>query len=187
MIIYFLATSTQIYNRLHRKFHKNIPFRQENLDWAECVTLSLPHTKFSGVFDRRTATRSKAFSLFISLDATTFVLISVITHIETIYLKILTKPRPKSAKGLLLVGIELGNDTWYSNEAIKYITVNNDRYEGKQIASILMTPPGPNPVCGDTKTAFKMDFYHFLWNFTCHFVNKAYAKKRKNIFMHFNL
>ena len=51
-----------------------------------------------------------------------------------------------------------------------------------------MTPPGPNSVCGDTKTSLKIDFYHFLWNFTCHFVNKAYAKKRKNIFflhMHF--
>ena len=42
-----------------------------------------------------------------------------------------------------------------------------------------MTPPTPN---GDTKTALKTDFYHFFWNFTCHFVNKAYAKKRKNIF-----
>ena len=35
------------------------------------MTLLLPHTKFSGVFERRTATES----LFISLDATTFVLI----------------------------------------------------------------------------------------------------------------
>ena len=39
------------------------------------MTLSLPHTKFSGVLERRTATGSKAFSLFISLDDTTFVLI----------------------------------------------------------------------------------------------------------------
>ena len=66
-----------------QKIQKKIPFRQENLDWAECVTFSLPHRKFSGVFERRTATGSKAFSLFKSLDATKFVLISVITHIET--------------------------------------------------------------------------------------------------------
>ena len=32
-----------------------------------------------------------------------------------------------------------------------------------------------NSVCGDTKTALKTDFYHFLWNVTCHFLNKAYA------------
>ena len=73
---------------LYRKFQKKIPFYQKNLGLAECVTLSLPHTKFSGVFERRTATESNAFPLFISLDATTFVLISVITHIETICLKI---------------------------------------------------------------------------------------------------
>ena len=66
---------------------KRISFRQENLDWAECVTISLPHTKFSGV-QRRTETGSKAFSLFITLDTTTFVLISVITHIETVCSKI---------------------------------------------------------------------------------------------------
>ena len=71
------------------------------------MTLSLPDTKFSGVFERRTATGSNAFSLFISLDATIFVLMSVITHIETICPKILTKPRPKNAKRSLSVGIEL--------------------------------------------------------------------------------
>ena len=74
------------------------------------MTLSLPPTKFSGVFERRTATGSKAFSLFITLDATKFVLIRVITHIETIYPKM-----PKNAKRSLPVGIELlvltGNDT----------------------------------------------------------------------------
>ena len=44
------------------------------------MTHSFPHTKFGRVFERQTATGSKAFSLFIILDATTFVLISVITH-----------------------------------------------------------------------------------------------------------
>ena len=28
-----------------------------------------------------------------------------------------------------------------------------------------------------------MDLYHFLWNFTCHLVNKAYAKNVQNIFL----
>ena len=111
---------------------------------------------------------------------------SVITHIETICPKIQTKPRSKNAKGSLPVGIELlvltGNANWYSNEATKYITVNNDRYERKLIAALLMTAPRPNTVCRDTKTALKTDFYHFLWNFTCHSVNKAYAKERKNMF-----
>ena len=62
MTIYFLATSTQIFKT--EKFQKKIPFRQENLGWAECVTLSLPHTKFSGVFERRIATGSKGLFPF---------------------------------------------------------------------------------------------------------------------------
>ena len=76
---------------LNRKFPPKKPFRPENSDCAECVTFSLPRIKFnlsSGVFERRTATGSKTSSLFICLDATTFVLISVITLIETICLKI---------------------------------------------------------------------------------------------------
>jgi len=58
---------------------------------AECVTFSLPRIKFklsSGVFEWRTATGSKTSSLFICLDAPTFVLISAITLKETICLKI---------------------------------------------------------------------------------------------------
>ena len=76
---------------LNRKFPPKKPFRPENSDCAECVTFSLPRIKFnlsSGVFERRTATGSKTSSLFICLDATTFVLISVITLIEMICLKI---------------------------------------------------------------------------------------------------
>ena len=66
---------------LNRKFPPKKPFRPENSDCAECVTFSLPRIKFnlsSGVFERRTATGSKTSSLFICLDATTFVLICVI-------------------------------------------------------------------------------------------------------------
>ena len=71
-----------------QKIPKKIPFRQQNLDWEECVMLSLPHTKFSGVCLQWTTTGIKAFSLFISLGITKFVLISVITHIVTICPKI---------------------------------------------------------------------------------------------------
>ena len=74
---------------LNRKFPPKKPFRPENSDCVECATFSLPRIKFnlsSGVFERRTATGSKTSSLFLYLDATTFVLISVITLIETICL-----------------------------------------------------------------------------------------------------
>ena len=92
---------------LNRKFQKKkIPFRQENLDWAECVMLSLPHTKLSGVFEGRIANGRKAFSLFMNLDATTFVLVSVITLIEKICPKIWTKARSKNAKKPLSVAID---------------------------------------------------------------------------------
>ena len=40
-----------------------------------------------GVFERRTATGYETFSLFTRLGATTFVILSVVTRIETIYLK----------------------------------------------------------------------------------------------------
>ena len=59
---------------LNRKFPPRKLFHPENSDCAECVTFSLPRIKFnlsSGVFERRTATRSKTSSLFICLDATT--------------------------------------------------------------------------------------------------------------------
>ena len=61
----------------NQKIPPKKPFRPENSDCAECVTFSLPRIKFnlsSGVFERRTATGSKTSSLFICLDATTFVL-----------------------------------------------------------------------------------------------------------------
>ena len=86
---------------LNRKFPPKKPFRPENSDCAECVTFSLPRIKFnlsSGVFERRTATGSKTSSLFICLDATTFVLISVITLIETICLKICPRTTAQECK-----------------------------------------------------------------------------------------
>ena len=52
----------------------------------------------SDVFERRTSTGSEQFSLLVSLDATVFVLPSVLILIETICPKICSKSRLKSAK-----------------------------------------------------------------------------------------
>ena len=57
----------------------------------------------SDVFERRTPTRSKHFSLLICLDATKFVLLSVFTLKETICPKVCSKSWLKNAKGSLLV------------------------------------------------------------------------------------
>ena len=70
---------------------------------AECVMLSLPHIKFnlgSGVFERRTATRSKTSSLFICLDTTTLLLQRRSTW------KFASEPLPKNAKSPLPVPVE---------------------------------------------------------------------------------
>ena len=88
---------------LSRKFPSKKPFRPENSDCAECVTFSLPRIKFNlssdiKFFERRTATGSKTSSLFIRLDATTFVLISVTTLIDTICLKICTRTTAQVCK-----------------------------------------------------------------------------------------
>ena len=55
----------------------------------------------SDVFERRTSTESKPFSLLICLDATKFVLLSVFTLMETIRPIICSKSRPKSSKSPL--------------------------------------------------------------------------------------
>ena len=52
------------------------------------VTNTLYIKELKQGFDRRTSTGSEPFSLFISLDATIFVLLSVLILIETIYPKI---------------------------------------------------------------------------------------------------
>ena len=51
-----------------------------------------------GVFERRTATGNETFSLFTRLGATAFVILSVFTLIETIYLKIRAHPLAKDEK-----------------------------------------------------------------------------------------
>ena len=57
------------------------------------------------VFERRTSTGSEAFSLFIRLDTTKFVLLSFFSPIKTIYLRVSTKPQPNAAKSPLLVDV----------------------------------------------------------------------------------
>ena len=59
----------------------------------------------SDVFERRTSTGSEPFPLLISLDATIFVLPSVLILIETICPKICSKSRLKSAKRPLPVDV----------------------------------------------------------------------------------
>ena len=49
------------------------------------------------VFERRTSTGSEVFSLTMCLDAKKFVLISVFSLIRTIYLRVSTKPPPKTS------------------------------------------------------------------------------------------
>ena len=49
------------------------------------------------------------------------------------------------------------------------------------MAALLKTAARPNSA-ETLKLALKTDFYHFLLNFNCPFVNKAYAKKRKIFF-----
>ena len=57
------------------------------------------------VFERRTSTGSEAFSLFIRLDTTKFVLLSFFSPMKTIYLRVSTKPQPNAAKSQLPVDV----------------------------------------------------------------------------------
>ena len=57
------------------------------------------------VFERRTSTRSEAFSLFIRLDANKFVVIIFFSLIKTIYPRIWTKPLPIDGKSQLPVDV----------------------------------------------------------------------------------
>ena len=57
------------------------------------------------VFERRTSTGSEAFSLFICLDTTKFVLLSFFSPIKTIYPRVSTKPQSNAAKSPLPVDV----------------------------------------------------------------------------------
>ena len=57
------------------------------------------------VFERCTATGNEMFSLFTCLGATIFVILSVFTFMETIYLKTRAHPLPKNEKRPLPVAV----------------------------------------------------------------------------------
>ena len=57
------------------------------------------------VFERRTSTGSKVFSLLICLDANKFVLLSFSSLIKTIYPRFSTEPLPNDAKSPLPVDV----------------------------------------------------------------------------------
>ena len=57
------------------------------------------------VFERRTSTGSKDFSLLICLDANKFVLLSFFSLIKTIYPRVSTEPLPNDAKSSLPVDV----------------------------------------------------------------------------------
>ena len=57
------------------------------------------------VFEGRTSTGSEPFSLFISLDANKFVLLSFFSLVKTIYPRVSNKPLPNDAKGPLPVDV----------------------------------------------------------------------------------
>ena len=78
----------------------HLPFPQLNVNI--CVSLG---SLSSDIFERRTSTGSEPFSLLISLDATVFLLPSVLILIETICPKIYSKSRLKSAKRPLPVDV----------------------------------------------------------------------------------
>ena len=119
----------KIYSLRNKHFHSrcvysdilNIKFHPQKAisPCAECATFSLARIKFkfsSGVFEWRTLTGSKTSSLFICLDATTFVLITVNTLIETICLSD-AKKRGSTVNGIDLRGalereVGLKKQTW---------------------------------------------------------------------------
>ena len=88
---HILKKATEV-NRFERN---KVP--QENLPSIPVGSLS------KGVFERRTATGNETFSLFTRLGATTFVILSVLTRIETIYFKMRAHPLPKNEKRTLPV------------------------------------------------------------------------------------
>jgi len=92
-----LHTKTGRENQTNRK-HAHMANQQKFTSKAELSSLALP-------FERRTSTGSEAFSLFICLEATKFVLLSFFSLIKTIYLRVWTKPLPNDAKSPLPVDI----------------------------------------------------------------------------------
>ena len=66
------------------------------------------------VFERRTATGNETFSLFTRLGDTTFVILSVFSLMETMYLKIRAHPLPKNEKRPLPVAVRRSKAPYYN-------------------------------------------------------------------------
>ena len=77
----------------------------DNLLWSARVRVVTIGSLSKDVFERRTSTGSEAFSLFICLDTTKFVLLSFFSPMKTIYLRVSTKPQPNAAKSQLPVDV----------------------------------------------------------------------------------
>ena len=73
--------------------------------WGRTRSYTVPFILSKDVFERRTSTGSEAFSLFICLETTKFVLLSFFSPIKTIYLRVSTKPQPNAAKSPLPVDV----------------------------------------------------------------------------------
>ena len=89
----------------------------------------------SDVFERRTSTGSDPFSLLISLDATIFVLPSVLILTETICPKICSKSRLKSAKSPFPV------DVRRSKTSLLKLPIVNIQSQNPSLNSLLRTLP----------------------------------------------
>ena len=88
----------------------------------------------SDVFERRTSTGSEAFSLFICLDTTKFVLLSFFSPMKTIYLRVSIKPQPNAAKSQLPVDVRRSKTLLLKLPNMK--TSNDDEGEGNEKVKI---------------------------------------------------
>ena len=79
----------------------------------------------SDVFERRTSTGSEPFPLLISLDATVFILPSVLILTETICPKICSKSRLKSAKRPFPVDVRRSKTSLLKLPNMKFDTFKN--------------------------------------------------------------
>ena len=86
--------------------------------------LSWRRSLSKNVFERRTSTESEAFSLFICLDTTKFVLLSFFSPIKTIYLRVSTKPQPNAAKSPLPVDVRRSKRCCLSSILFIYLLKN---------------------------------------------------------------
>ena len=73
------------------------------------------------------STGSEAFSLFICLDTTKFVLLSFFSPIKTIYLRVSTKPQPNAAKSPLPVDVRRSKTLMMTAFHFKVVSLHHVR------------------------------------------------------------